>query len=164
MQMARRQVVEQIDGWVSSGANKFRQAVERSSLAPETRRMLHIVTRMRAWFRRDDIALRDTGEIISVEVRRLARTIMRTVMARHSRPDLSAISLRLDTRIAIAPGKADKATHADLWATLRLPNGGTIQVPLLSHHRFGSRSGTLCPVVQLVTNDAGSLGGRLVTD
>lgn len=164
VQMARRQVVEQIDGWVSNRQNEFRQAVERSSFPAKTRRMLHIVNRMRAWFRREDIALRDTGEIIPHEVRTLARSIMRHVMARHRRPDLSFISPRLDKRIALAVSEAQTAKHADMWAMLRLPNRGTIQVPLLSHHRFEARVGALCPVVQLVTDEAGTFGIRLVTD
>ena len=164
VQMARRQSVEQIDGWVSNRANEFRTVVQASSLPPESKRMLHVVNRMKAWFGREDIAMRDTGEVIPVAVRKLARSIMRHVMARHNRPDLSRVSPRLDSRIAAEIAAPRKAKTADLWVKLRLPNRGTINVPLLSHHRHDQRQGELCPVVQLVTGERGEIGVRLVTD
>ena len=108
--------------------------------------------------------MRDTGEVIPLAVRKLARSIMRHVMARHNRPDLSRVSPRLDSRIAAEIAAPRKAKSADLWVRLRLPKRGTINVPLLSHHHHDQRKGELCPVVQLVTGEAGEIGVRLVTD
>jgi putative transposase len=88
---------------------------------------------------------------------------MRHVMGKHHRPDLSRISPRLDSRVAtLAPPK--KNGDADLWATLRLPNRGTIVVRLHGNSQFNQRAGDLCPVVQLCTDDASRVKVRLVQD
>ena len=71
VQMCRYQVVGQLQGWISNRANDFRDAVHRSSLSPDTKHMLHVINRMGAWFLRGDIAMKETGEIIPVEVRKL---------------------------------------------------------------------------------------------
>ncbi len=101
VQMCRWQVVGQLDSWLSNRANEFRDAVNGSSLDPDTRHMLHVMNRAGAWFARKDVVMRDTGEIIPDRIRRLARSIMRHVMGRHRRPDLSRISMRLDSRAAL---------------------------------------------------------------
>src|SRR5690606_176673 len=64
VQMCRYQVVGQLHGWVSNRANEFRDAVNRSTLPPDTKHMLHVVNRMGAWFLRADVVMRETGEII----------------------------------------------------------------------------------------------------
>lgn len=163
LQMARRQVVEQIDSWLSNRSNDFRRLVEHSGLSPDIKRQLHTVNRLKAWFRRESITLRGADAPIPDHIRALARTIMRHAMAQHRRPDLSRVSPRLDNRILTGITRPVSASHANLWATLRLPNRGKIQVPLLTHHRFETRVGALCPVIQLVT-EGRSLGFRLITD
>ena len=54
--MCRYQVVGQLQGWVSNRANEFRDTVNRSTLPPDTKHMLHVVNRMGAWFLRADNA------------------------------------------------------------------------------------------------------------
>jgi putative transposase len=156
VQMASYQVQEQIDGWVSNRANEFVDCVRHSKLADATKAQLYAINRKAAWFSRDGI------EGIAAPVRALARSIMRHVMGKHRHPDLSRISPRLDSRVAtVAPPKKDG--YADLWATLRLPNRGTIAIPLHGNPLFNQRGGELCPVVQLCT-DADSVTIRLVQD
>ena len=76
--MCRYQAVGQFQGWISNRANEFRNAVNRSSLIPDTRHMLHAINHLGAWFLRGDIAMRETGDIVSGNVRTLPRAIMRT--------------------------------------------------------------------------------------
>ncbi len=156
VQMASYQVQEQIDGWISNRANEFSECVRRSKLADETKAQLYTVNRKAAWFSRDAV------DGIAAPIRALARSIMRHVMGKHRRPNLSRLSPRLDSRVAaIAPPR--KAGFADLWAMLRLPNRGTVAVPLHGNPQFNKRGGDLCPVVQLCT-EANRVTVRLVQD
>ena len=105
VQMARWQVVGQLQGWISNRANEFRDTVNRSTLPPATKHMLHTVNVLGAWFRHGDVAMQGygtqgshDGEVIPEPVRRLARSIMRHCMARHREPNLSRISMRLAPR------------------------------------------------------------------
>jgi len=84
-QMCRWQVVGQLQGWLSNRANEFHDTVNRSSLSPDIKHMLHVINRLGAWFPRSDVAMPETGKIIPPEVRKLARSIMRHVMSRHHR-------------------------------------------------------------------------------
>jgi putative transposase len=87
---------------------------------------------------------------------------MRQAMKRHRRPDLAHISPRLDARIgSIAPSRNTK--HAGLWASLKLPRRGRINIPLHPSTALAKRGGRLCPVVQLCTERDGSIGVRLVS-
>jgi putative transposase len=109
------------------------------------------------WFGRDAI------DGIDPAVRALARSIMRHGMGNHRHPDLSRISPRLDVRVATIE-TPETADFADLWAMLRLPNRGTVAIPLHGNPLFDGRGGELCPVVQLCTDDADRISIRLVQD
>jgi putative transposase len=167
VQMARSQVVGQLPGWISHRTNEFRNTVNRSSLPPDTRHMLHVVNRMGAWFLRADIAMKDTGEIIPEDVRRLARSIMRHVMGRHRRPDLSRISLRLDHRAAClaAPTKATQGGKVGWWVNLSTMEAGKkIAIPLLTDDDHAKRPGWVTNGVQVNLNREGKLSFGVVTD
>ncbi len=157
VQMASYQVQEQIDGWVSNRANDFVDRVKDSRLPDAVRKQLYTVNRRQLWFSRDAISN------VEPEVRALARSIMRHVMGKHRRPDLRVISPRLDMRVATIE-KPLNADYADLWAMLRLPNRGTVAIPLLGNPRFEQRGGTLNPIVQLCTDEANRVSVRLVQD
>jgi putative transposase len=157
VQMASYQVQEQIDGWVSNRANEFVDCVKDSSLPDAMRKQLYTVNRRQLWFSRDPIANVDP------EAHTLARSIMRHVMAKHRRPDLRGVSPRLDLRVATIE-KPMAADYADLWAMLRLPNRGTVAIPLRGNRQYDRRGGELCPVVQLCTDEANRVTIRLVQD
>jgi hypothetical protein len=136
VQMCRWQVVGQLQSWISNRANEFRDTVNRSSLSPDVKRMLHVVNLRGAWFSRGDVVMRNTGETIPPEVRKLARSIMRHVMSRHRRPDLSRISMRLDHRAAelAKPIKATQGGKVGWWINLAtMEKGRKIAVPLLTY-------------------------------
>lgn len=167
VQMCRYQVFGQLQGWISNRANEFRDAVNRSSLPPDTRHMLHVINRRGAWFLRADVAMRGTGEIIPDDVRRLARSIMRHVMCRHRRPDLSRISMRLDHRAAClaTPTKATQGGKVGWWVNLStMEPGRKIAVPLLTYDYHAKRPGRVTNGVQVNLNREGWLTFGVVTD
>ena len=158
VQMATRQVAEQIKSWISNRANEFGNIVRGCKLPPELRKQLYAINRSRAWF--SSAPLKGIDDAMRV----LARRIMRHVMAQHRRPDLSRLSPRLDDRIALSVAPSRKAKHSALWATLRLPSRGRIEIPLHPTKYFKKRGGELCPVVQLCTERNGAVGVRLISD
>jgi len=167
VQMCRWQVVGQLQGWLSNRANEFRDTVTRSTLPPDVKRMLHVVNLRGAWFARGDVVMRDTGETIPPEVRRLARAIMRHVMSRHRRPDLSRISMRLDYRAAslAAPTKATQGGKVGWWVNLAtMEKGRKIAVPLLTYDYHARRPGRVTNGVQVNLNREGKLTFGIVTD
>ncbi|VVM06480.1 zinc ribbon domain-containing protein [Methylacidimicrobium tartarophylax] len=167
VQMCRYQVVGQLKGWVSNRANEFRDVVNRSSLPPETKHRLHVLNRMGAWFVRADVAMRETGEVIPREVRRLARSIMRHLMSRHRRPDLSRISLRLDHRAAslAAPVKATQGGRVRWWLKLStMEPGKRIAIPLLDYEYHARRAGRTIDGIQIHCDREGRLNFGVVTD
>src|SRR5215831_3652410 len=158
VQMATRQVVEHIKSWVSNRANEFADIVRKSKLPPEIRKQLYLINRRQAWFSRAPL------KGVNDDMRVLARRIMRHVMRRHRRPNLSRISPRLDDRITLSIEPSKKAKHSGLWATLRLPSRGRIEIPLHPSQYFKDRGGDLCPVVQLCTEENGIVTVRLISD
>ena len=158
VQMASQQVVEQIKSWLGNRAGEFVDMVRRSKLPPEKRKQLYAINRRRAWF--TSMPLKG----IDNDMRVLARRIMRHVMKQQGRPTLSRISPRLDDRIVLSIGPSRKAIYSDLWATLRLPGRGRIEIPLHPGKDFEDRGGELCPVVQLCTEENGIVTVRLISD
>ncbi|CAM6053377.1 unnamed protein product [Sphagnum tenellum] len=157
VQMATYQVQEQIDSWISNRANEFVDCVKGSTLPDTIKKQLYTINRRKMWFSREEIKHIEQSE------RALARSIMRHVMSKHNRPDLSRLSPRLDARIATIQ-KPTKAIHADLWAVLRLPNRGKIAIPLHTNDLFNKRGGQLCSVVQLCTDERDNVTIRLMQD
>ncbi|KAA0577938.1 transposase [Azospirillum sp. B21] len=156
VQMARWQVVGQLQGWISNRANEFRDAVNHSSLPPDTKHMLHTINVLGAWFRRGDVVMKETGEVIPDAVRRLARTIMRHCMARHRKPSLSRISMRLDHRAGniAQPVKATQGGAVGWWVNLStLEKGRKIAVPLLTYAYHDARPGRVTNGIQVNERD-----------
>lgn len=162
-------MVGQLESFIESRANDFREAVLRSSIDGSTRHQLLVVNKLHAWFRRDPIVMRETDEEIPDDVRRLARSIMRGVLARHRRPRFHRLNPCVDQRQAkFSP--ADKATHATLWVGIRgmafeiRKNGrpkktqATIKVPLKSYAYHEARGGKVARTVQII--ERGAENGR----
>jgi len=167
VQMCRWQVVGQLQGWISNLVNEFRDTVNRSTLPPDVKRMLHAINVMRAWFSRKELRMWGTGETIPPEVRKLARSIMRHVMSRHRRPDLSRISMRLDHRAAslAKPIKARQGNKVGWWINLTtMEKGRKIAVPLLTYDYHARRPGRVTNGVQVNLNREGKLTFGIVTD
>jgi putative transposase len=141
--------------------------VARSSSSPETKHKLHVVNRAKAWFRRDDITMPKSGEVIPNDVRRLARSIMRRCMARHRRPNLSRISMRLDHRAgAISrPVAADQNGRVGWWVRLStMEKGRKIDVPLLTYDFHERRPDRVTNGVQVNLDRDGRLTFGVVKD
>lgn len=161
-QMVRWQVVGQIESFLSNRSNDFRDLVNGSSLAPEVKHQLHFINRWQAWYKPDALTMKD-GTVISAETRRLARTLFRHLLNRHSKPDLSKASVMVDQRcITVVPAR--KASAYPLWARLStLEKGKRIEVPLASYDHFEQRSGKRALSAQVMERE-GDLVFGLMTD
>lgn len=163
VQMARGDVVGQLRSWISNRANDFRDAVNgcafaeavKNGTAAELRHMLLTINRRQAWFLREDVVMAHTGEIIPKAVRELARSIMRGVMRRCRRPDVSRTSMRLDRRVV----EITEAAHAtqggkvDSWLTMKtMPKQKPISVPLLANKHHASRKGEQKATILVIEN------------
>jgi putative transposase len=175
VQMARWQVQEQIDGWLSNRANEFRDAVQASSLAPDVKHRLHVLNH------RGLIYLPGSGDMtllelkdrkgrlrapsidISEATRRLARTIMRGVMKVHRRPNLRHISPRIDERCAVLEPARKKQPHADFWLRLKVPNREEIFLPVQDEEYRKDRGAPLCKATQFVVRGS-ELSIRVMSD
>lgn len=167
VQMCRYQVVGALQSWMSNRANEFRDMVVRSSLPPEMKHMLHVLNRAKAWFRREDVIMPKTGGVIPDAVRRLARSIMRHVMSRHRRPNLSRISMRLDHRAGALsrPATADQNGRVGWWVRLSTMNKGRrIDVPLLTYDCHENRPGRITDGIQVNLDRDGRLTFGVITD
>ncbi|VDS08563.1 Putative transposase DNA-binding domain protein [Paracoccus haematequi] len=130
LQMLRFQVVGQLDGFMGNRANEFKDTVLGSSLDETTRHQLLTINCAGAWFSREPVSMMSgplQGQVIPDEIRKLARTIMRAVLARHRRPRFSRMNPNIDARQASVE-TAQSARHGDLWisvATLAPLDGPT---------------------------------------
>jgi putative transposase len=166
VQICRWQVVGQLQSWISNRANEFRDTVKYSTLNDDIKHMLHTINRTGTWFFRGDVVIRDTGEIIPPEVRKLARTIMRHIMSKHNRPDLSRISMRLHFKVAKLekPTKAKQGGKVGYWINLStMQKYKKIAVPLLNYEYHNKRSGRIIDGIQINERD-GELTFGVVTD
>ncbi len=165
MQMLRYQVVGQLESFIENRANDFRDTVLHSSIDDVTRHQLLTINKLHAWFQREPLVMKKTGEEIPDDVRRLARSIMRAVLARHQRPRFHRLNPWIDQRQAKI-GSAETAAHAPIWAGIRGMRHGigkngkpkrtqaTIQVPLKSYAWFESRDGEIANTIQLIERGA----------
>ena len=111
------------------------------------------------------------GEIISDEIRHLARKIMKAMLARHRRPRFHRINPNIDQRQAdltfLEPGEAGSSLSR-IWATIRgtrfkigakgqqTSQLADIRLPLQSYGFFETRGGVLAKTVQLIERQAAS--------
>jgi len=176
LQMLRWQVVGSLESLLANRANEFRDAVIRSSLPEAVRHPLLVINRLQAWFSPDPVFFGRTktasGTEIAPEIRRLARTIMRAVLARQWRPSWGGLHPHIDQRqaelVRLAPGEAG-AAHAGLWLDLRslrprLDRRGRptkqqacLRLPLRSyayHEARAAAGGTTALTVQLIERPA----------
>lgn len=110
--------------------------------------------------------MKGTGEIVPPAVRNLARSIMRHVMGKHRRPDLSRLSMRLDHRAgSIArPVKATQGGKVGWWVNMStMEKGRKIAVPLLTYAYHDKRPGNVTDGIQVNERD-GRLTFGVVTD
>lgn len=78
------------------------------------------------------------------------------VMAKHRRPDLSRISMRLDHRAGCIarPGKATQNGKVGWWVKLStMEKGRTISVPLLTYAYHDKRAGKVTNGIQVNERD-----------
>lgn len=177
VQMCRFQVVGVLESFISNRQNEFRSIVNRSSLPARVKHQIHTINMCRAWFARSACMTRRTkgetcivtSEAIPDHVRALARSIMRSVLSRHRRPNLSRISMRLDLRAAVLrrPTKAKQKGKIGWWVRLAtMDKGRRIEIPLetYEHHDKRVASGKVAAGIQINCDRDGTLTFGIVTD
>ncbi len=149
-QMIRHQVVGVLSSFVSNRANDFRDAVQSSSLDPATKHQLHFVNRWSAWYTLGTPLVMKDGTLISAEVRRLARSIMRGVLNRHRKPNLSKIGMSIDQRM-VSMSASRSSRRYGWWLRLStLTKGAPVWVPLAHTERMEARTGTRSLSIQVI--------------
>jgi putative transposase len=163
LQMVRHQVVGILRGFLNTRADEFARVVQRSTLAPAVKHQLHTVNRRGAWFSRAPVPMKDGGAI-TPEAHRLARAIMRHLLAPHRRPDMSRINAVLDARAATLAPAATATLHL-VWVTIStMVPTQRVAIPLVSHPHFRDRAGTRKATIQLNEDRNGRLTVGVITD
>ncbi|WP_404385033.1 zinc ribbon domain-containing protein [Caenispirillum salinarum] len=175
VQMVRSQVVGILTSFLSNCASDFRKVVEHSTLDQNTRHQLHIINKREAWFDRDPVTAKSTTSEVPEPVRRLARSIMRSVLRRHRRPRMANINALIDQR-GVKWGPSLTASSFPLWVTLntteRRPTKTgkpskayeTVHVPLNTYEYFTMRPGRRCLGIQINENNDGTIAFAVVTE
>ena len=165
-QMLRRQVVGQLESWVSNRANEFRDMVEASGLDDRTRHMLHTVNVQKAWHSPSAVTYGPAKEIVPDDVRRLARRILKAATARHRRPSSGGLPVQLDQReITLLPARnATQNGHVTHWVRIVAAGIGKAEVPLVGTPPLLARKGPKANTVRISRNRDGVIAFGVVTD
>lgn len=166
VQMLTRQVVGQIQSWLSNRENEFRDVVEASSLDDRTRHQLHTINLRQAWYTRLPICVFGEDRPIPNDVRRLARRIMKSAMARHRRPSWTGLPVQLDQREAtlLPVRRANQGGRVDHWVDITAAGVGKACVPLRGTPPHRARKGPKALTVQISRDRGGELAFGIVTD
>jgi putative transposase len=169
--MPRHQIVGQVESVIEIRANHFCDAVLRSSTDDAVRHQLMTINKLHARLRSDQVFLgnnkTEPGVEIRDEIRRLSRSIMRSVLVRHRQPRFNHMNPGIDHR-RVTVGAAVKALHAPHWNGIRGmrrsigKNGKPTQTevsfpaPLKACSWFESRGGTIAKTMLLIKRGAGA--------
>ncbi|WP_240602569.1 hypothetical protein [Paracoccus endophyticus] len=111
LQMLRFQVVCRLGSFMSNRANDFADRVLGSSRDETTRHQLLTINCVEAWFSREPVSMMSgplQGQVIPEEIRKLARFIMRAVLARHRRPRFHRMNPNIDEAGERCAGPGDQ--------------------------------------------------------
>ena len=161
VQTCQYQVVGALQGFLGNCALAFKGYVLNSSLDEPTRIALLFLNKHRAWYR-PTVSLQ--GKPVPPQLMRLARSIMRAVLARHRKPRLSRCNMALDEKVAIVEG-ARKPGHFERWLRLStLKAGKPVLLPLATNPWFEAQPGQYKPFVQVNLDEQGRLWCGRVKD
>ena len=165
-QMLRRQIVGQLQSWVSNRVNEFRNMVEASGLDDRTRHMLHAVNVRQAWYSPGTVTFGTAREVVPDDIHRLARRILKAVTARHRRPSWTGLPVQLDRREAtLLPARqAEQGGRVSHWLGIVAAGVGKAEVPLVGTPPFLTRKGPRANTVQISRDQDGVIRFGVVTD
>lgn len=155
IQTCRRQVVGQLDSFMANRANDFKDAVLSCDFDESTRIALFFLNKYHAWYR-SSVAMQ--GLAIPPETLRIARNIMRGVLAKHRKPDLSHCNMALDHKVAWIEQSKDLLGEFPLWLnTSTLIPGKRILLPIVQNTWFDKRPGKWMNFAQVNVSETGEL-------
>lgn len=164
-QMIRQQCVGILGSFISCRATEFRNAANSSSLDDATKHQLHFINRWKAWFSLSRPLVMRDGTVIPVEVRRLARAIMRGILRRHRLPRLHRVGMVIDQRM-VTLAASQSSRRYGWWLRLStLEKGKPVWVPLVQTERMEARPGKRALTIQVNQDrETGGLRFGIVTD
>lgn len=161
-QMVRRQVVGILESFLANRKNEFADIVRGSNLSEDAQITLLFLNKNELWYHPDPVSMR--GTVIPEPARCLARAILRHILSRHRRPDVSRINMVIDQR-AVTLTSPETASTFPLWARLSiLEKGSPIWVPLRTYSYFDKRKGARALSIQINETRDGELVFGIMTD
>jgi len=158
-QTCQSQVVGILKSYISNRQNDFVQIVYNSNLDDDTKFILFIINKSKAWFNEKlskAILKNNKGEIIK-ELPidkyhyKLSRKIIKYTFKQNRFPSFKNISMHLDQKVAkIEKKKEGKAKHFDWWIKLStLQKRNTIYIPICKNSYFEKKEGRHLNFVQI---------------
>jgi putative transposase len=158
-QTCQYQVVSVLNSYISNRQNDFVKTVYRSSLDEDTKFILFVINKSKAWFNEklSTAVLKDEkGEVIKeipIEKHhyKLSRKIIKQTFNKNRFPSFKHISMQLDQKVAkIEKRKEDKAKEFDWWIKLSTLNKGKpIYLPIYKNSYFEGKEGKHLNFVQI---------------
>ncbi len=158
-QTCQYQVVSVLNSYISNRQNYFVKIVYRSDLDEDTKFILFVINKSKAWFNEKlkEATLKDEkGKVIKelpIEKYhyKIARKIIRYTFKRNRFPSFKHISMQLDQKAAkIEKKKGEKAKEFDWWIKLStLKKGKPIYLPVYKNSYFEEKKGRLLNFVQI---------------
>lgn len=147
-QTIQSQVVGQLKSYVSNRANDYKRIVQRSSLQPEIKKVLHYIGNKQVWFSNEIVF---AGKPVPFYILKLSRTIFKRTLKCNRRPSFKKCQLNLDAKVATLSLSTNQAkTGFPYWLKIAtLEKGKPVVIPLKENPYGSNSAGALCNFVQL---------------
>ncbi|WP_037919747.1 RNA-guided endonuclease InsQ/TnpB family protein [Sulfurihydrogenibium subterraneum] len=158
-QTCQYQVVSVLNSYTSNRQKDFIKTVYRSSLDEDTKFILFVINKSKAWFNEKlttAVLKDDKGKVIKelpIEKHhyKLSRKIIKQTFKKNRFPSFKHISMQLDQKVAkVEKRKEDKAKEFDWWIKLStLEKGKPIYLPVYKNSYFEGKEGIHLNFVQI---------------
>jgi len=162
-QTCQSQVVGILKSYISNRQNDFVEIVYNSSLDNDTKFILFVINKSKAWFNEklQKAVLKDKNGKIIKELPidkhhyKLARKILKQTFKQNKFPSFKNISMHLDKKVMdIQRKKEDKAKSFDYWVSLAtLQSGKRAYIPLKSNSYAEKLDGKFLNFIQVNEKD-----------
>ena len=158
-QTCQYQVVSVLNSYISNRQRDFVETVYNSSLDEDTKTVLFVINKSKAWFSeklQKATIKNEKGKIIKeIPIEKyhykLARKILKQTFKQNRFPSFKYISMQLDQKVAIIEKrKEEKAKEFDYWIKLStLEKGKPIYLPVRKNTYFEEKEGKHLNFVQI---------------
>ena len=158
-QTCQYQVVSALNSYISNRQNDYAKIVYTSNLDEDTKFILFVINKSKAWFNeklKEATVKDEKGKVIKklpIEKHhyKLARKIIKHTFKKNRFPSFKHISMQLDQKVAkIEKKKEGKAKEFDYWIKLStLDKGKPIYLPVYKNSYFEEKEGRHLNFVQI---------------